>query len=283
MSSQTLTTAAHNGPAANGNPNSTKPVEVATNETVDPKFRKKKLVPKQHGPRKIKYIFWITGHVLSVVFGVVTFVWQCFWLKNVYYINSISYRMSLIGALIAFLATFSKRFGLHYLPPFLALMALRNFQYFILSVVWCFTFKSVFKIIPTFLISLLQLAQMSKFSLVLKQAEFLAAVIAFDELFLVAFLLLRTLLFRYTSGFQLTLVLVFLWLRVLFDEDLANLFGYVVGKLDGKMSQSKNPKVTKIWGKIKRFLAEKQNPGLYQGDESSDDDDDDMLSEGSVH
>lgn len=235
----------------------------ATNETAEPKHRKRKLIKKQTGGSNLKYNLWLVGHVLSVVFGLVTFTWQIFWLRNVYYINSISYRLSLLGSVLALTSTMSKKYGLHFLPPFLSLVAQQNFQYLVLALVWCFTFKSIFKVIPTFIISVLQLSVNKKIDVVLKQSEFLASIIAFDELFLIVYLLLRTVLFRHTSGYQLVIVLVFMWLRILFDKDTANLFGYVVEKADGKVSEIKNEKVQKAWTKIKHFLSEKQQFGMF--------------------
>lgn len=233
-----------------------------TNDTVKPTLRKKKLVKKQGDPSKLKYYLWLGGHVFSIVFGIVTFVWQTLWLKNVYYINSIAYRLALIGASAALLATMSHKFGLKYLPHFPSLLAQLNFQYLVLAVIWCFTFKSIFKIIPLFLISVLQLAEHKKIGAIQKQADFLASIIGFSELFLVVYLLLRTIFFRQTSGYQLAVVLIFLWLRILFDDETANMFAYLVEKLDGKVSTVKNEKVLKIWSKVKAFLDEKRQPGL---------------------
>lgn len=240
------------------------PVQEASNETVRADLRKKKLVRKQTQTSALKYHLWLAGHALAVVFGLVAIVWQAFWLKNVYYIGSISYRLSLLGTVLALGATMSKQFGLHFLPPLTTLLAQHNFQYLVLAVTWMFTFKLVFKLIPTVLISLLQLAAHKKVSFVENQADFLGSIIAFDEVLLVGYLLLRTLLFRSTSGFQLTIMLILLWLRILFDPNTAQMFGYLVDKLDGKMSTQKNEKVLKVWGKIKLFLREKQNPGLYK-------------------
>lgn len=234
-----------------------------TNDTVQPDLRKRKLVRKQNKPPKVKYYLWLGGHLLSIVFGIVTFVWQTLWLKNVYYINSISYRLALLGASMALVATMSHKFGLRFLPHFPSLLAQLNFQYLVLAVIWCFTFKSIFKILPLFLISVLQLAEHKKIAVVQKQSDFLASIIGFSELFLVVYLLLRTIFFRQTSGFQLAVVLIFLWLRILFDDDTANMFAYLVEKLDGKVSTVKNEKVLKIWKKVKAFLEEKRQPGLH--------------------
>lgn len=234
----------------------------ATNETVSPSLHKRKLVRKQLLLSRLNYTMWLAGHSVSVVFGVITLVWQTLWLKNVYYINSISYRLALLGASVAFLATMSHKFGLRYLPQFPTLLTQLNFQFLVLSIIWCFTFKSIFKIIPLFLISVLQLSEHKKIAVVQKQGDFLATIIAFNELFFVLYLVLRTIFFRLTSGFQLAVVFVFLALRILFDEDTANMFAYVMEKLDLKVKMVKNKKVLKAWEKTKLFLEEKRKEGL---------------------
>ncbi|KAM9917842.1 hypothetical protein OXX59_009069 [Metschnikowia pulcherrima] len=272
---QTMSSSRHASPELSeqkkrSSPDSAQKNGPITNDTVEPKHRKRRLVKKHAGPSNLKYTVWLTGHVLSVVFGLVTFTWQILWLKNVYYINSISYRLSLIGSVLALGSTMSKKYGLNYLPPFSTLLAQQNFQYLVLALIWCFTFKSIFKVIPTFIISVLQLSLNKKIDVVLKQSEFLASIIAFDELFLILYLLLRTLLFRYTSGYQLVIVSVFMWLRVLFDKDTANLIGYVVEKADGRMSGVKNEKVQKAWRKVKHFLSEKQQHGIFSDGQIED-------------
>lgn len=235
-----------------------KPPQEASNETVQPNLRKRKLVRKQGGPSKLNYTLWVTGHSLSIVFGLVFIVWQVLFFRDYYHLKGISYRLGLGGAALAYFATMSHKFGLRYLPQFPALLAQLNFQYLVLVTVGCFTFKTIFKILPIFLISVLQIARHKKISFVLKHANFLATVIAFNEIILLAYLLLRTLFFRQTSGFQLVLVLYFMWMRVMFDEATTELFGYVIDKLDTKVSTVKNEKVLKVWNKIKRNIDEKR-------------------------
>lgn len=231
----------------------------ATNRMVEPDYRKRKLVKKIGGQSKTKYYVWLGGHATSLVFGTVTLIFQIFWLPNVYYINSISYRLCLLGATTAFLATMSHKFGLHYLPPFTTLLVQHNFQYLILAIIWCFTFKSILKILPLYLISLLQLSEHKKVSFIQKHSDSIGSFIGFTELLLMAYLLLRTIAFRSTSGYQFAIMSIFLWLRILFDPDTARMFAYVVDKADSKISTVKNEKVTKAWGKAKKFLHEKQS------------------------
>ena len=79
---------------------------------------------------------------------------------------------------------------------------------------------------------------------------------AYDELLLVVYLLLRTLFFRNTSGYQLTIFLVFYWLRILYNKETTNLFQTIIERLDGKVCNVKNPKVQHYWYKIKTFVNE---------------------------
>lgn len=228
-----------------------------SNSVVEPHLRKKKLVLKNNDFLALKYKLWLAGHVTCLVFGTLTCIWQVLWLKDIYYINTIAYRLALIGSCLALGSTTAHKYGVLFLPPLTTFLSQQNFQYLVLGIVWCFTFKSVFKIIPFYLISLLQLAENKKIAAVQKQADFLALIIAFDELFLVVYLLLRTIFFRNTAGFQLVLKLVFVWLRILFDHSTAELFAYLMEKLDGKASTIKNEKVQKLWKKARVLLDEK--------------------------
>ncbi|CAK7893120.1 hypothetical protein CAAN1_01S13212 [[Candida] anglica] len=238
-------------PVANGS------ADVPTNATVAPGDRKQKLVRKQTQSKAWKKALWLAGHSSVLVFGLTSLVFQVFWLPNKYYINSISYRLALVGAMAALFATSSHRFGMKSLPPITTLLAHQNFQYLILAVAWCLTFKSIFKLIPYILVSLLQLSSFQKINVVLKQQDFLSSLIAYDELFLIIYLLVRTLFFRNTSGYQLVLFLGFYWLRILYNKETGNLFMAIIGKLDGKVSTMKNPKIVKAWSKAKQYLETK--------------------------
>lgn len=229
-----------------------------TNTTVPPEVKKKKLVRKQAGSSDLKRKLWEYGHISTLVFGTISFLFQILLLPNKWYINSICYRLSMIGAIVALTATFSHKFGVKYLPPFATLIAQQNFQYLVLAIIWCFTFKSVFKIIPYFLIALLQVSAHKNIDAVLNHLSQLASFIAFDELFLIFYLLLRTLFFRNTSGYQLTAFLFFYWLRILYNKETGNLFRSIIARADGKVTGTKNEKVLHYWSKIKKFLDEKQ-------------------------
>lgn len=229
-----------------------------TNETFPSELAKKKLVKKQVLYAAIKKKVWLAGHLTTIVFGAISVLFQVLWLPNRYYINSISYRLTLIGSMVALAATFSHKFGLRSIPPTTTLMSHQNFQYLILAIVWCFTFKSVFKLLPFLLIAILQISDEFKVDLVLKEQDFLASLIAYDELVLMIYLLLRTLLFRNTSGFQLTLFILFYWLRILYNKETGNLFRAIIERLDGKVQGIKNPKVLKAWNKSKAYLESKE-------------------------
>lgn len=231
-----------------------------TNKTPDehPHKIKRKLVRAPPNVNALKYKIWFAGHITTLVFGTITFIFQILWLPNKFFINSISYRLALLGSFAALTATFSHKFGLHFLPPVATLLSHQNFQYMILSIVWCFTFKSIFKIIPYFLISLLHISKIKNIKAVEKQAPFLASIIAYDELVLIVYLILRTLFFRNASGYQLTLFLIFYWLRILFNADTGNLFVAIVDRLDGEVMKIQNPKVQHYWIKTREFVKQKQ-------------------------
>ncbi|KAK6201486.1 uncharacterized protein RJT21DRAFT_120546 [Scheffersomyces amazonensis] len=230
-----------------------------TNETVPKSEKKKRLVRKTNSTNPIKLKIWLAGHAVTVGFGVISLLFQILFLPNFYYINTISYRLSLLGAVAALTATFSHVFGLEYLPAFSTLVSHQNFQYLILASVWIFTFKSIFKIIPYVLISLLQISKHLNIEPVLKEKALLATVIAYDELVLIAYLLLRTLFFRGSSGYQLTIFLVFYWLRILYNKETRVLFETIVERLDGKVSKIENPKVQHVWTRTKQFLDAKEH------------------------
>lgn len=228
-----------------------------TNKSVPQEYRKRKLVRKNAGPLALKYGLWIGGHAISVVFGVIYIIWQVLLFNNRYYIKTISYKLSLMGALLALVVTMTRRFGLSNRPRFSLMLAQKNFQYALLLFVWIFTFPSIFKITPTVLISILQLAENKEYSAVLKVGNTFGTIIAFNEIILLFYLLFRTALMLKTSGYQFMLMMTLLWLRVMFDVKTAEMFAYVVDKLDGKVSSVKNKKVTKGWNKFRAFLKEK--------------------------
>ncbi|KAK6462295.1 hypothetical protein DFJ63DRAFT_152650 [Scheffersomyces coipomensis] len=230
-----------------------------TNETVPPSEKKRRLVRKTQSTNPLKLKIWLAGHAATVAFGGIALLFQLLWLPNYYYINSISYRLALLASAVTLTATFSHVFGLEYLPSFSTLSSHQNFQYLILAFIWIFTFESIFKVIPYVLISLLHLAKHQKIEVVLKEKDLLASVIAYDELVLIGFLLLRTLLFRGSSGFQLVIFLTFYWLRILYNKETRVLFETIIERLDSKVSKIENPKVQHVWTRTKQFLDAKEH------------------------
>ncbi|RKP29445.1 hypothetical protein METBISCDRAFT_18640 [Metschnikowia bicuspidata] len=239
-------------------PNDTKEVpKKGTNVTFQPEFRKRKLVPKSAGPSGLKYGLWLGGHVGSVVFGTIYHARNLLFLPNRYHINTICYRLSLLCSILALLVTVSRRYGLSHLPRYSMMLALKNIQCILLSLVWLFTFESVFKILPTVLISLLQLAENKEVTVVLKAGDLLGTIITFDEIFLLVYLFLRTLLMFSTSGYQFLAMMMLLWLRVLIDVKTARMLAYTMDLMDGKVSKIQNKKAKKAWSKLKTFIEEK--------------------------
>ena len=261
--SETTTTVndSNNTPIESNSTKASSPVSSAPSADVsnDPyAYKKRKLVRRPAKANPLKYKVWLIGHISALIFGSISFIFQIFWLPNYYYINSISYRLSLIGSIAALTATFSHKFGLHNLPNIGTLLSHQNFQYLVLASIWIFTFKSVFKILPYFILALLHIGTTKNIGFITKEADFLASVIAYDELLLIAYLLVRTLFFRNASGYQLTVFLIFYWLRILYNKETTNLFNSIIDRLDGKMSSIKNPKVEHYWYKTKTFIKEKQ-------------------------
>ncbi|ODV81266.1 uncharacterized protein CANTADRAFT_89144 [Suhomyces tanzawaensis NRRL Y-17324] len=249
------------GAAAQSQQKAAQTATSVTNETVRPEQRKKRLIKANPGTNPLKFKAWISGHIITLVFGTL-FIALKLARYNRYYVGLISYRLSLLGSMVALTATFSHKFGLRFLPPSTTLIAQQNFQYLVLATMWLLTFRSITKFLPFYLISLLQLATYKEIKPVLSQADFLASFIAYNELFLIVYLAVRTLLFRNTSGYQLSLFLIFYWLRILYNKETGNLFRAIVARLDGKVEGVKNPKVKKAWSKAKEFLDHKQNDSL---------------------
>ena len=77
-------------------------------------------------------------------------------------------------------------------------------------------------------------------------------------MFLFPVLFVDTILLKGTSGYGLVIYTMFVWLRILQNEN-ARFFLYDnVTKLDVLMMKIKNEKVKKVWLKIKKFLTYKQ-------------------------
>lgn len=237
------------------NPDLNSPI---TNETVPKDQRIKKLRKKNKGPNPLKLKLWLGGHISTIIFGTISIIFQLLKLPNRWYINSICYRLALLGSISSLIMTTSRRYG-HFLPPISGLLAHQNFQYAILSVIWLFTFKSIFKLLPYYILSILHLCKYANLSVVINHSHVLAGVIAYDELFLILYLFIRTLCFQNTSGFQLIAFYGFYWLRILYNKQTTALFSTIIEKVD--LLNIKNPKFQKYWGRFKELIAERRQEG----------------------
>lgn len=211
--------------------NRSQPQEMSSTAPIGTRklLRKKHVKKKRHTK-----IVWTAGHLMNCFFGL-TFAFIYFFdfrhRHSLY--PRFAYRMAFLGLIIAYSITSFKKFGAQN-ADFYTLITTENFQYLLLGVVWLFTRPSVFKFMPYFIISVLQMAQ--EFG-VLKHIPQLAVigmakVISYNEIMLMIVLLGNTLLFRGTSGYALMAFGLFYWLRIVYSEltkafflDIAEVFG----------------------------------------------------------
>ena len=107
--SSTSETATVNGTNGSAGETSTKATTPISND--DPLiYKKRKLVRSPSKTNPLKYKVWLAGHISMLVFGSISFIFQISWLPNYYYINSISYRLGLIGSIAALTDTFSHKY-----------------------------------------------------------------------------------------------------------------------------------------------------------------------------
>ncbi|KAG7193353.1 uncharacterized protein KQ657_000770 [Scheffersomyces spartinae] len=215
--------------------------------------KKKVLRRKIKGPNPLKKKIWLAGHASVIAFGILYCV-LLFLRINKWYIRFICYRLSNVGSVFALGAAISHKYGLRYLPPTPTLFAQQDFQYLIIAAVNIISFRSMFKLLPFVLISLLHIGDEFKVTAITGQSTFLASLIAYDELFLIIYLVLRTLLFRSSLGFQLVVYLCFYWLRILYNNDTAKLFSTLMENMDINVSTIKNEKIQKFWAKAKKHI-----------------------------
>lgn len=225
-----------------------------TNDTVDSQYRMRKLVRKHGGPAKSKYVLWFASHCIAVVSGLLYLVFVFILMSNRYYLQTLFYKLTIVGAILACMCTTSRRFGFALLPRFSMLAAQMNFQLVIFMSMWLVTFQSVFKIVPIILISMLQVAAEKKVSFVLKLQNVFSTVIAFNEFFLLVYLLFRAVFMMRTAGYQLVILISLIRLRILFDIQTAEFFAYFIDILDSKVAFLPNDKVRKSWNKLRKFI-----------------------------
>lgn len=199
---------------------------------------------------------WAGAQLATVVFGAVYMAYYLT-LRKQRLIPRILYRLVFVGVLTAYGTSLYHAFGTN-VPSGYALLAQELFQYLLWAGVCLITNNSLFKVLPFIIISVLQIGSHFHIAPVELASPQLARVVAYNELVVLGYLLLRTLCFRLTSGFQFVLYVSFYWLRVLYSPPTHALFQYLVLKADAHVAGVKNDKVQKYWGKFKVFLDAKK-------------------------
>lgn len=255
-------------PAASSSPVETTtpaaPVSVPESTTTTTKAPlntppKGKKLRKINKPKKSNAkLLWLAGHVLTLGFGI---FYTIFYIQRKAQHNLIpllSYKLALVGVWLSYTVSIQSQYNLKSLPHYTTLLSTENFQYLLLSIVWFFNRSSFFKILPFIIVSILQLSSTFNLKAILKFEQKLSAVVLYNELFLFLLLFVDTLLFRGTSGYGLVVYCMFMWLRVLQNENTRFFLYDNLVKLDKYVSKVKNEKVQKIWKDMKTFLTYKQ-------------------------
>ncbi len=214
----------------------------------------KKLVKKRVEGTPLTQTLWIAGHATTIAMGLIYSVYYLLFRSHASKISFIAYRLALVGVFLSYSCTILSQFAQKTLPSYITLLGSINFQYLLLAVVWFFNRSSLFKLIPYFVVALMQLATHFKIDAVLKLSPQLKNAAAYDELLIFVVLAFDTLLMRGTSGYALFIYAAFFWLRIIESEDTRHLLYTVAVKLDSTMSKQKNPKVVSSWRSLKRFL-----------------------------
>ncbi|CDK26992.1 unnamed protein product [Kuraishia capsulata CBS 1993] len=214
---------------------------------------KKKLRLKTVAAKPIKKYIWLAGHVVTVPLSLIYFAYYIQF-KSHYLFPRLCYRFALFGVWAAYSMTIATQFSQRAMPSYFALLSTQNFQYLSLSFIWQFNRNSLFKLLPYFLISVLQLSLHFNIKPVLKLDKVFKVVIVYNELFLFVLLIFDTILLRGTSGYALVMFGLFYWLRLLHNESTRKLLYNVLVKLDGPLSKSKNDRIRSQWQKIKVIL-----------------------------
>ncbi|GMM34414.1 hypothetical protein DASC09_017390 [Saccharomycopsis crataegensis] len=211
---------------------------TTTSTETNPLFQKRKILQKKKPePKNYTKLLWTIGHVLALISGLVfIYIYFVHFKSRRGLYSMIAYRASLIGSILAYTMSIFSKFGLS-MPNFFALITTENFQYLLLCVVWVFTRSSVFKIAPYIIISFLQLSK--QFNLIGKYPKSLvkglAMMISYNELMVVAVLLVNTLMMRGTSGFALVTFLLFYWLRIVYSESTKLFFKDFAETVDARI------------------------------------------------
>jgi hypothetical protein len=210
-------------------------------------------------PKKtITKTLWLAGHVSTLVFGTIYAMFYLQMKSQGRIVPWICYKLALIGVSVSYALSIQSQYNIKSLPHYSTLIASENYQYFMLSIIWFFNRNSLLKLMPYMVVSLLQLANKFHLEAILKMESTLSAIVLYSEMLLIVVLFVDTLLIRGTSGYGLVIYVMFMWLRVLQNENTRFFIYDNIFKLDTLMSKIKNEKVQNVWKSMKKFLTLKQ-------------------------
>ncbi|ODV95406.1 hypothetical protein PACTADRAFT_19646, partial [Pachysolen tannophilus NRRL Y-2460] len=217
----------------------------------------RKIDPNRKPKKPIDKYIWLAGHFATLFFSLVYFGYYFTFSSRRSIIAKISYKIVLLGIIFAYSVSMKSTFGK--VPPgYFTLLSTDNFQYLLLSFVWLFNRNSAFKILPYFIISILQISDHFKIDAILKYEFEFKLIIEYNELFLFVLLTFDTLLCRGTSGYALVMFAAFFSLKIMFNDNIRQFIYSFVVRLDGVMSKQKNEKILTLWTDIKNFLDKKK-------------------------
>ncbi|ODQ82436.1 hypothetical protein BABINDRAFT_159031 [Babjeviella inositovora NRRL Y-12698] len=242
--------------------------EVQTPEGMVRRTKKRKLRKVVKPPSQVLKYVWLGCHVLTLVCGLGYLLFFLTFQKR-RVVARILYRATFSLIIVAYALSLHNKFGTTF-PSYFLLLSGEAFQYLLLAIVWLFTFASMMKLLPFYLVAVLQVANFFHIQPILHFDATFAKVIAYDELVIILYLLFKTLIFRSTSGYQLVLFCGFYRLRILYSPPTRALVEHVIDLADAKVSGVKNEKVVKAWGEFKDFMVEKRKESkLYQTQEEA--------------
>lgn len=239
---------------AQSQPISTQSQPIITENKPSGKKLRKIVKAEKDNRRKI----WLIGHLVTITFGVVYAMYYFQFKAHSSNIAFLAYHISFFGVWTSYLLSIQSQYNLKSLPNYATLIGTENFQFFLLSIIWVFNRSSLFKLLPYLIISLLHLSENYKLDVILKLENIFAAIIMYNEIFLFVSLLVDTVLVRGSSGYGLVVYAMFLWLRILQNENTRYFLYAQLIRFDNIMLKIKNPKVASVWRKIKKFLSYKQ-------------------------
>lgn len=211
---------------------------------------------KQPKPKPVKKYVWTAGHSLTLIFGSIYLglYFAKYILRNKWYWTPrIAYRLSFIGVLMAYSVTVLTTFG-KIIPSYYTLLATENFQNLLLAFVWLISRPSAFKLVPFFIISILQFSDRFNIKPLLKFQDSLVDLITISEVFVFVALLFDTLIFRGTSGYALAIYTGFYWLRINFSPYTQAFILKVIRGIDTKIMAKQSPENQAKWQKLKDFV-----------------------------